>query len=953
MSTIYQRALRLFDRYADLPDAERESGLADLQREDPDVHAALSALLAADSCPRPLDRPPVEAVAARMRMDVRPDGVERIGQQLGPWRIIAVIGQGGMGTVYRVERVDAQYRQTAALKCVRSEASTPALVEAFHNERSVLASLSHPDIVPLLDGGVDAEWQLWFVMQEVDGEAIDRWCDRLSLPTRERVTLFVRACDAIIYAHQRGILHQDIKPSNLLVTPDGRTQLLDFGLSTQILGAPDGRCARLAISSGYTAPEVLRGEPPGFGVDVYSLGVLLCRLLCGQWPVAPGAMVHEPRAPSALAAQVPQDAVAARAAGSHRALAGKLQGELDSIVLRCVDSDPARRYRGVDELQADLCNWLTRRPVSAYRRDARYRMACFIRRNVALVAIAFAIVLGLGATGGVWLWQQSRSEQERIASSHVDRLLESTLGMATLSGLGNTPLTPAALLQRSEDYLKSQDLDGQSDVRARGLSVLARSWAALGDYPRAEALADEARRESGGDALQSAFNMATLAMIQNARAGHAQAEASARKGLARLPGRLWSDQYRLARVRLLGQLAAAQSGQGQSAKASETLSTAIDEAAALPRLMGDAVTAQLLVQRGTWYRWRFRMAESEADLLRAIALARGSDPVIADDARESLVRTIRSSRAPGREERSLKIARELLASRQATLGNDHPQTGVAWAELAFIQMLNSDYEAARDSVDAAERILRESVGEEHPTMARVHIARAFTCLRDNLIDEALDEARTGLAIYRRTLGHSHEFSLDARFLVANVQWSKHSRTGEAKWRDGAIEMMRDAIADSVQAHGNVAAIQRLAYASLLASANRIPDAIEELGIARRDAESQYGANSQEALHVRSTQIAMATRAGEDPAGIEAAFMALIDDLADLDTLYARSIAHSSWLTHAQLMEKLGRMGDARSALLHARQEGVDAGQDGWVRVADLRIQELEGRVAGQAAARME
>ena len=215
------------------------------------------------------------------------------------------------------------------------------------------------------------------------------------------------------------------------------------------------------------------------------------------------------------------------------------------------------------------------------------------------------------------------------------------------------------------------------------------------------------------------------------------------------------------------------------------------------------------------------------------------------------------------------------------------------------------------------------------------------------------KARTGLAIYRRTLGLSHEFSLDARFLVASVQWSKHSRTGDVKWRDGALEMMRDAIADSVQAHGNVAAIHRLAYASLLASADRIPEAIEELGITRRDAESQYGANSQEALHVRSTQIAMAGRAGEEPGEIEAAFAALIDDLAGVDTLYARAIAHSSWLTHAQLMEKLGRMGDARSALLHARQEGVDAGQDGWVRVADLRIQELEGRVAGQAAARME
>lgn len=945
MSTAYARALRLFDVYVDMPASKRRAGLADMRREDPDVHEALCALLAADACAQSLDRAPIAAVAARMRVEPDVAGMERIGQQVGPWRIVGIIGHGGMGTVYRVERADQQYLQTAALKCVRTAAASPAVVEAFHNERSVLASLSHPDIVPLLDGGVDADGQLWFVMQEVNGEAMDRWCDRKALPLQARVELLVRACDAIAYAHRRGILHQDIKPSNLLVTPDGRTQLLDFGLSAQMLGTPGNGRPRLAISSGYTAPEVLRGDPPGFGVDVYSLGVLLCQLLCGGWPVQPGAAAHEPRRPSALAMQVSHDVTSARGASSGRALARQLRHELDSIVMRCIDSDPDKRYTSVESLQADLRNWLSVHPVSAYRQDARYRLACFVRRNAGLVAVTTVTFLALGSLAGIWLWQQSRSEQERVASSHVDRLLESTLGTATLSGLGETPLTPAALLQRSEDHVRSQALDNLPEVRARGLSVLARSWAALGHYSRAEELAREAKRNSGNDGLQLAFNLATLAMIQNQRAAYAQAEASVREGLGALPRRLWSDQYRLARLRLMDQLAVAQSGQGASAEALATLSSSIIEAGALPAPMGEAVTAQLLVQRGTWYRWRFRMAESEADLKRAIALTRKSDPVIADDALESLVRTVRASRAPGREPRSLTLAQELLDSRQATLGERHPKTGVAWSELAFIQMLNSDYEAARKSVVMADTILRDAVGGDHPTMARVHVARAFTLIRDGLIDDALEEVRQGLAIYARTLGKTHELSIEARFLAASLHWSKFSRTADAQWRGSAMEMMRGAIDDAVATHGVVAAIHRMAYASLLASADRVPLARAQLEIAHRDAIQQYGGDSQEVLDLRATRIGLAVRAGDDADEVEREFRSLVADLAKVDTLYARAIAHTVWLAYAKQMEKQGRRDAARQALLSARKEAMDANQDGWVDVANLRLEQLEEHMA--------
>lgn len=936
------RALQLFDRYAEMDAQEREAALDALKLADPGLHEALSALLAADSCARPLDRAPIAAVAAVMRARSGTVQDERIGMRVGHWRIVGVIGQGGMGTVYRVERADEEYAQTAALKYVRADVSSKRLVEAFREERNILAGFSHPDIVPLLDGGVDECGQPWFVMQYVEGEPIDRWCDDRKLSVRDRVALFVRACDSIIYAHEREILHQDIKPSNLLIAHDGRIRLLDFGLSTRESDARNGK--RLAMTSGYTAPEVLKGDAPGPQVDVYSLGILLCCLLCGNLPVNPASSRHRPSPPGSLVGRMTPSMLAARGAKSARALAGLLEGELDSIVLHCIEEEPDDRYDCVGRLRADLRNWLSGRPVSTYGRGPGYRLRCFIRRNAYVSAIFAVAVAGLAALGGTWIWQRVQAEREQVAASHVDRLLESFIGTATLSGMGDMPLTPAALLRRSENHLRSEPLAGQADVRSRGLSILARNWAALGDYGKAGELAEEAREIGSGNALSAAFNMATLAQIQNLQAHPAEAEASANAGLALLPLRL-SDQHQLARVRLMSQLAAAQSGRGRSRDAFRTLASAIAEAENLPRPSGDAVVAQLLIQRGTWYRWRHRMAESDADLRRAIALAQEADPVVADDARESLVRTVRASRAPGRETRSLKLARELLESRRRTLGERNPQTGTAWAELAFIRLLNADSAGAQEAVDKARDILGETVGEAHPAYARTLVAQSFVDTLAGRIDEAIVQATRGMDIYRRSNGDSHEFTLEAKFLLANLYWSQFSRGGDPARRKAAIDLIASSIEESIHAHGDVAAIHRLAYATLLANAGAGERARIEIARARKDAARQYGANSQESLNVRQVEISMAMDRANPSIDIEGALGSLLDDLGKVDTLYARAIAHAAWLERGRWMKMQNRLDEARESYLRARQEAVTAHQEGWIQVADIRLRELDELVA--------
>ncbi|MEZ0472474.1 protein kinase domain-containing protein [Luteimonas salinilitoris] len=948
------RALLLFDRYTGMPEEERRRRLAELEREDPHLHGALAALLKADaSMDTRLDRWSLDVLAPLLSdYEAPPAPDKRIGQEVGNWRIMDTIARGGMGTVYQVERIDGQYQQIAALKYVRADISSPRLVSALLNERDVLAQLNHPDIVPLLDGGIDDEGYPWFVMQRVDGEPITSWCDHQQLAIRKRVELFIDACDAVAYAHARGTLHQDLKPSNMLVTPEGRPRLLDFGLSNSLVDANVGDYKQLAMTAGYTPPELKKGESPGFTTDIYALGVVLYQLLCARLPVKPAAIRHVPMPPSRLAEGITDNEASARGASGQHELACQLKGELDAIVLRCVATDPEARYPDVESLQADLRAWLATRPVAAHGQGLRYRFGCFVRRNRDFSILAAAAVIVAVVVLALWAWQTQRARGEAVVAHRVNQLLESTLGMATLSGLGDMPMQATELLDHAERTLREQAREGEAgspEVLARGLSLLARSRALTGHYPRAEALAREALEHSGQDALQTAFNLATLARIQNLQARHAEAERTARQGLAALSLRL-TDPYRLAWVRLQDQLAIAQSGQGQSKLAFKTLARAMAEARELSPSIGDPVLAQLLIQRGTWYRWRMRLAESEADLLQAIELAGQIDPVTADDARESLIRTVRASRKSGREARALAMAKKLLDSRQRTLGSQHIQTGQAWTELAFMQGINSDYDSARASLQHAHDLVEPPLGADHPAAARIYIGRAFVEIHAGRVDEAIALTEKARVIYETHNGPAHEFTLHARSLLANLYWSRASMTGDEEARKKALLLLETALQDAERAHGTVDSIHRVAYADLLRGAGKKQEARRQLVRAREDTLWQYGADSQEMLGLQLSEASLMAGDDVDPEATEVALDRLIADAARFDTLYAIAILHTAWLVKGSWLQGRHRLDEAATAFRNAREAAERAGHQGWVTTAERRLAALEQAVIALAEA---
>lgn len=272
----------VFDHVVSLPLSERVPYLDAACASDPDLRKEVESLLTFNSEAGPgfLSTP---AVNWRKAM---PEPVpQRVGRRIGAYHILEEIGAGGMGEVYRAARADGQYEKQVAIKLVRGGYDTVAVLDRFRHERQILASLDHPNIARLLDGGTTDDGLPYLVMELIEGTRIDDYCDALDLNVHERLQLFLQVCSAVQYAHQRLVIHRDIKPGNILVTKEGVPKLLDFGIA-KILDPSAGAEATIAgpLTPEYASPEQIRGEPITTATDVYSLGVVLYQLLVGRSP---------------------------------------------------------------------------------------------------------------------------------------------------------------------------------------------------------------------------------------------------------------------------------------------------------------------------------------------------------------------------------------------------------------------------------------------------------------------------------------------------------------------------------------------------------------------------------------------------------------------------------------------------------------------------------------------
>ena len=722
------RALALFDDYRALPPMQRAEALAALVQDDPDTHVVLHRLLASDAAldtgrqPDLLAQLPDALAAADAAARARDP---LLGRRLGAWRIERIVSIGGMGSVYEAQRADGQYHQRVALKCIRRELVSPPLVAGFLRERETLARLDHPGIAALIDGGVEDDGTPWFAMRYVQGEQIDVWCDRHRTGLRQRVALLVQACDAVAYAHSRQVLHQDIKPSNLMVTHDGQVQLLDFGL-TASLTVP-GSLPRLAMSQGYTAPEALSAASPQVTADVWSLGRLMYSLLAGVLPPSGSPLQRVPDAASAsdtaplrmsaLAATLSTDAARARAARAPATLARQLSGDLDAIALRATAAQPGARYASVTALRADLQAWLSHRPVQARNGGAPYRLQRALGRHRAVTATVLACTILLALGGGAATWHGRRVADAAANAQALSQVFEQTLGTATLSGLGGTPMASRLLLSDAEQRMRTLDLQDHPDVQARGLGVLARNHMAIGDYAHAMALAREAAALQRDDSAGTASLMAALLNLQGkpADAGRVARQALAAAG----------DDLPLAvHLQLLTEQARSEWHLVRHADAYRTLADALARA----EQAGDAASqAELRMLRGEWALRQARFAAADADLQAAIGLAHRRAPLLAQAARHLAAQNLM---AQGRTEEGHAAIAQVLADQRQSLGETHPLVGRSWRMLAHAECVLNDFGRCAASLDRAEAIIRHDYGEQHPEYAEVLRVRALPAFFD-------------------------------------------------------------------------------------------------------------------------------------------------------------------------------------------------------------------------------
>jgi serine/threonine protein kinase/tetratricopeptide (TPR) repeat protein len=352
------------------------------------------------------------------------------GEKIGPYRIVRSLGQGGMGEVFLAERADHQFAQQVAVKLVRRGLLSRQLQSRLRLERQILATLDHPNIARLFDGGTTADGTPYIVMEYVEGEPIDHYCDRNQLPVPERLKLFQIVCSAVHRAHQNLVVHRDLKPSNILVTRAGVPKLLDFGIAkvlderhsmhTLAVTHADYR----VLTPDHASPEQIRGDPITTASDIYVLGVLLYELLSGCKPFTltgnrlgdlERAICEETPLPPSMVAYHREDAAGiAKQRGANPArLRRELAGDLDNIVLMAMRKEPERRYPSVEQFAADIERHLSGMPVHA-RADAwSYRAGKFLKRHavVASLAAAFvALLIGFSVTTYV---QSERIARER------------------------------------------------------------------------------------------------------------------------------------------------------------------------------------------------------------------------------------------------------------------------------------------------------------------------------------------------------------------------------------------------------------------------------------------------------------------------------------------------------------------------------------------------------------
>ncbi|HIG75891.1 MAG TPA: tetratricopeptide repeat protein [Bacteroidetes bacterium] len=757
VSDRWTRVQTLFEHALDRPEDERSAWLRAECGGDPDLYREVEALLEGDRERHPMFAGhAADLLSGDELADLLPT---REGERVGAWTLGETLGEGGMGTVYRAERADADgpegFRQSAALKLVKPGMDSAAVLARFHAERRILARLQHPGIARLLDGGLTDAGHPFFAMELVEGEPITDACDARALSIDARLALFARACEAVRYAHQQLVVHRDLKPSNLLVveTPEGlRPVLLDFGIARLLEDDDAGdltRTGHRVLTPAYAAPEQVRGEPPTTATDVYALGGLLYRLLCGASPI-PTASRARHEAEQAILSETPPrpstraTAEAARQRGTtEAALARRLRGDLDTICLKALRKEPSERYGSAAELLADVQRFRDGLPVEARPASRGYRVRKFVARHRAGVLGTAAALLALVALSGFYTvrlaGERDRAEAEAEKAAEVSAFLETLFTASDPAVSGGDEVTARELLEAGASRVEAE-LAGQPEVQAQMYGTIGRVYRSLGLMDEASAALGRALALST-EPLAVARAQAGLALLRVEQADYASADSLLTLALA--------TQRRLGGPDddLVGTL--------------QTRATLIQQGGAEgdpEPLLAEALALQRALHRGDH--------ERTADLLVSLGRTHGNN---------------------GSVEAADSAFAEALDMRRRLVGAVHPRVSEALREIAQVRDVQRRDAEGLALIREAIAIDSQLVGMEHPSMGENLYVKGTLLVELARFDDATDVFEQTLAIDRVTLGPDHPYVALTLTQLGDVR----RRAGDAP---GAIRYYRQALA---------------------------------------------------------------------------------------------------------------------------------------------------------------
>lgn len=757
----WQRIDELFRTVADRPPAEREVYLTRVCGEDEELRREVLELLAHETADSFLHDPIKHATLAVTSEP--PD--ELIGQHIGPYRLTRLIGRGGMGTVYEALRDDQQFEQRVALKLIRRGMDSTFVRDRFLRERQILASLEHPHIARLFDGGTTVEGRPYFVMEFVAGEPITAYCRQRELSLEAKLKLFRAVCAAVQHAHQKLVVHRDLKPSNILVAPpeagkDGTPKLLDFGIAKLL--TPDVGEARARTETAirlmtpeYASPEQVRGGAITTATDVYALGVVLYELLTDRRPYQ-----FETYAPLEIERAICDTEVArpSEVVTPALKLGRRLMGDLDNIVMMAMRKEPARRYQSVEQFSEDIQRHLLGLPVVARKDTFGYRAEKFMRRHkIGLVFLLLLVwvVVGMAIQSLRIAQERDRANQAAATAEAVTQSLLAMFEFADPGKARGAAISARELLDQGAEQIV-RELKTQPEVQAKLLDTLGGLYQNIGVYDRAQALLEEAfklrQQTFGAEHLDVAESLHNLGGIAYLKGDNAKSEQLFGAALAMRRKLLGSEHLKVADSQ--DELGAAFVASGKLVEAEPLLRTAL---ATRRKLLGEqhADVGESLTSVGRLTSEQGKFAEA-ADLYRqALTLRRqlfGTYHPLVALSLNNLAAMLEELEEFAEAE---LLYRDALAMRRKLLGEEHPDYIVSLANLASVLHYQKEYTEAEQLYRQVLVLRRKLLGDNHPRLA-ITMNNLATLLQERgSYDEAETLFRQSLVMRRKLLGETH------------------------------------------------------------------------------------------------------------------------------------------------------------------------------------------------------